>query len=205
MIAVLLHLALASAGSSTGSAQVPVEAPIPPAIATTDVPVCVQLTRTHFVAQSFVDEMQWLVFVNEECELRCIRSLGPHERALLPVVAGAADGMSVEIITRSDSGSFLTSGAIDCALLAGNTIYFNRKGDRFIGWVPHHGGRSLTRAKVGRSTLPHGIVRVVQASATLPVFAEEDSLAVHVPVPTPAENRKRDKSRRLKRKKLPPV
>ncbi|MEM1450065.1 MAG: hypothetical protein AAGI22_13195 [Planctomycetota bacterium] len=192
MIPALLHSAVLAA---SGAPQVPVAQEIPPAIAQTRVPACVQLTETHFVADSFVDEMLWLVFANAH-GLRRVRGLAPHGRTLLPIVDGAASGMSVEVVTRDLDGSFLTSGALDCATLTGDAVFLSRSETGLVGWIPRHGGRSLTRAQTGASVLP---------AARLAHARPATAAATHVPVPTPAENRKRDKSRRLKRKKLPPI
>ncbi|MEM9379958.1 MAG: hypothetical protein AAGB93_08395 [Planctomycetota bacterium] len=191
MIPALLHTAVFAL---SGAPQVPAAQSVPPAIAGTEVPACVQVTETHFVADSFVDEMLWLVFANAH-GLRRVRGLAPHGRTLLPIVDGAAEGMSVEVVARDLQGSFLTSGALDCASLTGDTVFLSVSDDELVGWIPRHGGRSLTRAHAAPSALPAS--RLARAAAPAPT--------THVPVPTPAENRKRDKSRRLKRKKLPPI
>jgi hypothetical protein len=188
MILALLHVVAA------GTPQVPTATPIPPAIAAATVPVQVQITETHFMATSHVDRMQWLVFANEELGLRSVRGLAPRAQALLPIVEGSAEGMSFEVVLEGDDGRRLVSGTFDCERLTGDELFVTRSGHTLVGWIPRHGGRSLTRAAAGESVVPGG-----------QTFARAEAAATHVPVPTPRENRKRDKARRLKRKKLPPV
>ena len=188
MILALLHIVAA------GAPQVPTATPIPPAIAAATVPVQVQITETHFMATSHVDRMQWLVFANEELGVRSVRGLAPREQTLLPIVEGSAEGMSVEVVLGSDDGRCLVSGTFDCERLTGEELFVTQSGDALVGWIPRHGGRSLTRAAAGDSVVPSGLT-----------LARAEIAATHVPVPTPRENRKRDKTRKLKRKKLPPI
>ncbi|MEM9800210.1 MAG: hypothetical protein AAGA20_07790 [Planctomycetota bacterium] len=182
MILALLHLAAGSA------AQVPEPTPVPAAIVSSHVCAAVQLSETHLLARSFVDEMQWLVFTNEELGLQRVKGLGPHGELLLPIVTGAAEGMTLELVADSNSASG-TIGVEEMA--AGDSIFFASDAESILAWTPRHGGASATRVSTGASGLP--TARSIAAPAA------------HVPVPTPAENRNRNKGRRLRRKKLPPI
>lgn len=191
---------------SLGISQVPVDAAVPAALPAADVPATVQMTETHFLARSLADEPQWLVFANEERSLIRVRDLAPGERAVLPIVAGAAEGMSVEFVKRNVDGELLTSGLFDCESLTGESLFFVAGDDQIDAWMPRHGGKSLTRAEAGESCLPAALLaprRVASAPKTAPRAAAQP--LSHVPVPLPSENRKRDKSRPIQKKKLPPI
>ncbi len=172
MITALLTLAL-------GAGHVPAPAAIPSAIAQSDVRASVEMTSTHFAAQSFAPMTQWLVFENATNGLKVAQGLAPFSRLIYPIETGAAEGMTVKLVTQSPDGQLLFTGCLDATKLTGAPIFIQRTGESLTGWIPRHGGRSLTKAH----------------------FAA----APHVPVPLPSENKTRDKSRPIEKKKLPPI
>lgn len=201
LLTLLQSIALLGAATHSmplNSTQVPTgQLLLPGAIRAADVPASIQITATHFMAKSLVNERQWLVFMNQSRGLVRVRGLRPFESALLPIPAGGADGMSIEVLARSAEGRLLSSGVFRCTALAStkSAVFLERTPKALIGWTPRHGGRSLTRV----STKPSALVpTLASASAAQPV-------APHVPIPVPAENRTRDKSRKLNKKKLPPI
>ncbi len=203
LLTLLQSIALLGAASHAlpaNSAQVPSDKlPLPGAIRAADVPAEIQITATHFMAKSLVNERQWLVFMNQERGLVRVRGLRPFESALLPIPSGGAEGMSIELIAYSVGGRLLSSGVFPCTGVASskNAVFMERTPKSLIGWTPRHGGRSLTRLATKPSTLLPTLAST-RARAAQPT-------APHVPVPLPAENRTKDKSRKLKRKKLPPI
>ena len=204
MLLTLLHsIALLGAASHTAPSiapQVPSK-PLerPEAIRIADVPTEIQITATHFVARSLVNESQWLIFMNQERSFVRVRGLRPFESALLPIPTGSTEGMSIELVARSVEGQLLSSGAIQCTSVASakGGVFMERTKSALIGWTPRHGGRSLTRLAAQPSTI----------AATLSPRAASTAqpAAPHVPIPVPAENRTKDKSRKLNKKKLPPI
>jgi hypothetical protein len=198
MLPALLNLLVAGLAASlpatTGAAQVPTLDAIPPAIAGTEVPTCLQFTPTHFAARSHTTGDQWLVFQSDESGLQRILRLPPHARVLFPIVAGTAKGVSVEVLYRTLTGTVLASGAIPCEVKAPRTVFVTRTNDQLESWRSRRGGSVLDRAPVERTSGASALARRLQSTA-----------AAHVPVPAPGEHRKRDKSRPLERKKLPPI
>jgi len=188
MILALLSLA------SLGAPQVPTFDAIPPAIAVSEVPTCLQFTPTHFAARSHSNVEQWLVFESAQPGLQRVLRLAPHAEVLFPIVAGAAEGVSVEVVVRTAAGSLVASGAIDCEVEAPRTLFLTSATERLEGWTSRMGGRALSPASTDRTTRASALAR-----------QQRDARAMHVPVPSPAEHRKRDKSRPLERRKLPPV
>ena len=190
--------------SPSGPVQVPEsQLALPSAIRSADVPAQIQITATHFVATSMVNERQWLVFMNQERGLVRVRGLRPFESALLPIPTGGAEGMSFELVSRGVEGLLLSSGAFQCTSLAAtkNRLFVERTSEALMGWIPRHGGRSLTSV----TTKPSGLAPII-AAASAPFAARSASPAApHVPIPVPAENRTKDKSRQLTKKKLPPI
>lgn len=178
MITALLTLAL-------GAGHVPAPAVIPPALAQSDVRVSVEMTSTHFAAESFAPMKQWLVFENPSIGLKVAQGIAPFSRLVYPIEDGASEGMTVQLVTKGPSGITLFTGSLDVSALIGAPVFIQHRSESFTGWIPRHGGRSLTRAH----------------------FAPANQLATapHVPVPLPSENKTRDKSRRIEKKKLPPI
>lgn len=171
----------ASGSIAMGAPQVPVkDAPVPTAIRTADVLASLELTATHFLAKSRVQESQWLVFKNAEIGWLRVRGLRPFETAILPVPAGGAEGLSIELVGRLESGAYVSTGSFSCEVLRGQSVFVERTGSALVGWIPRHGGKSLTRLATSAAS-------------------------VHVPVPLPSENRKKRKERPVSKKKLPPI
>ncbi|QDV09027.1 hypothetical protein Poly30_45830 [Planctomycetes bacterium Poly30] len=205
MLLTLLH-SIALLGAAPHSApsiapQVPSpESSLPGAIRSADVPAQIQITSTHFQAKSLVNEPQWIVFTNSERGLVRVRGLRPFECALLPIPVSGANGMSIELIARSVDGMLLSTGTFDCAQVesATTSVFIERTKTTLAGWMPRHGGRSLTKVTTKRSLM-------VPAMNTSTAPAAVAAPAPHVPVPVPAENRTRDKSRQLGKKKLPVI
>lgn len=202
MLLTLIHsialLGVASHTVPTGATQVPTDQlALPGAIRSADVPAQIQITATHFVAKSLVNERQWLVFMNQERSFVRVRGLLPFESALLPIPTGGADGMSIELVTRSVEGLLLSTGVFQCTTVASakGGVFVERTANALIGWTPRHGGRSLTRL----ATKPSSLVPILAATAA------PKPTVPHVPVPVPAGNRNKDKSRKLNKKKLPPI
>lgn len=201
MLLTLLH-SIALLGAAPHAAlptapQVPsAESSLPGAIRSADVPAQIQITATHFQARSLVNEPQWLVFTNPERGLLRVRGLRPFECALLPIPADGADGMSIELVARSVDGLLLSTGLFDCAQVESATsgLFIERTKTTLIGWIPRHGGRSLTKITTKRSTTFASLALAAPAAPT-----------PHVPVPVPTENRTKDKSRQLGKKKLPVI
>ena len=190
--------------SPSGPAQVPAnQLAIPGAIRSADVPAQVQITATHFVATSMVNEHQWLVFMNQERGLVRVRGLQPFESALLPIPVGGAEGMSFELVSRGVEGLLLSSGAFQCTSLAAtkSRLFVERTPEALTGWIPRHGGRSLTSV----ATKPSGLAPIMAAASASVAIRSASPALPHVPIPVPAENRTKDKSRKLKKKKLPPI
>lgn len=196
MLLTLLHsIALLGAAPHAAIPQVPTgDTVLPGAIRSADVPAQIQITSTHFQAKSLVNESQWLVFTNAERGLVRVRGLRPFECALLPIPANGTEGMSIELIARSIDGLLLSTGTFECAQveLATSGLFIERTRTALSGWIPRHGGRSLTKVKAKKST-------------TLPSLRLAAASAPHVPVPVPSENRTKNKSRRLGKKKLPVI
>lgn len=193
MLTALLSLVAAGIPAACAT-QVPTFDAIPPAIARAEVPTCLQFTPTHFAARSHSEGDQWLVFESAEPGMQRIFRLAPHAQVLFPIVAGAAEDVSVEVLYRSVTGAFVASGAIECEVSEPCTIFLTSGPKRLQGWLSTMGGRVLNRAKADGSSQTSRLVRELQQQA-----------AAHVPVPAPAEHRKRDKSRPLERRKLPPI
>ncbi|MEM8709540.1 MAG: hypothetical protein AAGG01_01195 [Planctomycetota bacterium] len=181
--------------TAPGAPQVPdKEAPVPAAIRTADVPASLELTATHFLAKSRVQESQWLVFKNSEIGWLRIRGLRPFETALLPVPAGGAKGVSIELVGRLENGAYASTGTFSCETLQGETVFVERTATALVGWIPRHGGKSLTRL----ATQPSDVIARLNGEPAL-------SAAPHVPVPLPSENRTKRKERPVSKKKLPPI
>ncbi|MFT5735259.1 MAG: hypothetical protein ACI80K_001038 [Paracoccaceae bacterium] len=200
MLLTLIHtIALIGAAphaTSQPALEVPaMELALPGAIRTADVPARIQITASHFLAKSLVNESQWLIFTNPTSGLLRVRGLRPFECALLPIPTGGSEGMSIELIARGADGMLLSTGIFDCTQVetASFGVFIERQEDSLAGWLPRHGGRSLTRITTSKSV----ILPTLSAAAT--------TTATHVPVPVPTENRIRDKSRKLGKKKLPPI
>ena len=172
MITALLTIAL-------GAGHVPAPSAVPAAIAKSDVRACIEMTSTHFAATSHAPMPQWLVFENTSSGLKVARGLAPFGRLVYPIESGASANMTVQLLTESPTGQPLFTGSLDLESMGGAPVFLQRRENQVIGWVPRHGGRSLTRA----------------------TFAP----APHVPVPLPSENKKRDKSRPVSKRKLPPI
>ena len=179
---------------SVGAPQVPTIGTIPTAIAAAEVPTCLQFTPTHFVARSHADVEQWLVFESAGPGLLRVLPLAPHGEVLLPIVAGAAEDVSVEVVVRTRAGALVASGAIDCEVTAPRTLFLTRLADRLQGWAASGAEAPPSRFPTDRTS-----------RASLAAERARRAAAAHVPVPAPAEHRKRDKSRPLERAKLPPV
>ncbi len=193
MLSALLSLAVAGISASTSASQVPTLDVIPPAIERSEVPTCLQFTPTHFAARSHSEVDQWLVFENAEGGMRRVHRLAPHARVLFPIVEGSAKGVSVEVLCWSGAGALVASGALDCDVDIPRTVFLTHASGHLSGWLSTLGGKVLSKVATDRSTEPSQIAGRLERAAT------------HVPVPAPAEHRKRDKSRPLERKKLPPI
>lgn len=187
-------LPAASAPAAPGAAQVPTFDTIPPAIASSEVPTCLQFTPTHFAARSHTSSDQWLVFQSDESGMQRVLRLPPHTEVLFPIVAGTAKDVYVEVLYRTLAGSILASGAIPCEVKAPRTVFVSNTADQLESWLSSRGGRVLDRAPVNRTSKASKLAHQLGSPA-----------AAHVPVPAPGEHRKRDKSRPLERKKLPPL
>lgn len=193
MLSALLSLAVAGLPASTSASQVPTLDVIPPAIQRSEVPTCLQFTPTHFAARSHSSVDQWLVFENVEGGMRRVHRLAPNARVLFPIVEGSAKGVSVEVLCWTAAGSLVASGAIECDVNRPRTVFFTQASGHLSGWLSTLGGKVLSEVTTDRSTEPSQMAGRLEPAAA------------HVPVPAPAEHRKRDKSRPLERKKLPPI
>ena len=162
-------------------AQVPTPEPIPVALRGGDVMASVQMSATHFAAQSHTHHVQWILFANPTSGLRTMRGLAPFGSLLYPIAEDAAGEFVVEVLVREESGRFATSGVFDCEMLIGKSLFVERRAKDAVGWIAARSGRSLRRAATSHAM-----------SVT------------HVPVPLPSENKKKSKSRRIEKKKLPP-
>lgn len=162
-------------------AQVPTPEPVPVALRGSEVTASLQMSATHFAAQSHTHEVQWVLFANRANGLRTMRGLAPFGSLLYPIGDDAADDVVVEVLARAESGFLATCGVFDCKALVGKTLFLERRTSNAVGWITERSGRALRRAS----------------------GSEVPSLT-HVPVPLPSENKKKDKSRRIEKKKLPP-
>lgn len=210
MLLTLIHsIALIGAAAPLGpmgpvtatTSQVPSgQVALPSAIRRADVPAQIQITATHFLATSLVNERQWLIFTNAERSLVRVRGLRPFEQALMPIPKGGSEGISVELIARSLDGNLLSTGTFTCEAIESTScgVFFERTQVGLRGWIPRHNGRSLTSLKTQRSTTTAALSTAILSTAPT------RKAATHVPVPIPAENRTKDKSRKLK-KKLPVI
>lgn len=178
MITALLTLAL-------GAGHVPAPAIVPAALVQSDVRASVELTATHFAAESFAPIRQWLVFENPASGLKVAQGLAPFSRLVYPIENGASEGMTVQLVAQGPSGITTFTGSLDVKTLIGAPVFIQNSSDGLIGWIPRHGGKSLTRAEF--------------------TPARPQTAARHVPVPLPSENKTRDKSRPIEKKKLPPL
>ncbi len=194
MLPALLTLLAAGLPAATGPVQVPTSDAIPPAIARAEVPTCLQFTPTHFAARSHTAGDQWLIFQSDESGMQRILRLPPHTQVLFPIVAGTAKDVSVEVLYRTLTGSILASGAIPCEVKVPRTVFVTESTGQLKSWLSSRGGSVLNRAAVDRTSGTSALTRRLHSST-----------AAHVPVPAPGEHRKRDKSRPLERKKLPPI
>lgn len=191
MIFALLTLTL-------GTLQVPKNVTVPVAIQHAVVPASIQISETHFLAQSYTPDAQWIVFENVQNGMRMLRGLGPFERLLYPIATGGAEGMTVEILGMEGSKISSASGAFPCESLKGQTVFIERRDTRSIAWIPRHAGRSLTRCEPTKGSVLNAHSKASSATGL-------SSAAAHVPVPLPSENKIKNKSRRIEKKKLPPL
>ena len=194
MLPALLSLIAAGVPAASCATQVPTLSTIPTAIAHEEVPTCLEFTPTHFAARSHSEGNQWLVFASGQPGMQRVLRLPPHAEVLFPIVAGAAEGVSVEVLYRTEAGTLVASGAITCEVEAPRTVFLTSAQSVLRGWLSTKDGAPLDRAGVDRCSETSRLAEQLRALPT-----------AHVPVPAPGEHRKRDKSRPLERKKLPPI
>lgn len=187
--AALLSLVALGSALGPGSAQVPAElsaSDVPAALRPANPSLCVRISPSHIAATSLTPTPQLLVFEWAASGHVATFRVERFASVALAVPPGAASrDLSFRVVRATGADGFEVSSAVRFDRLGANQALFAADGEAGIAlWISSHGGRSLT-------------------NICSPATGRGEQL--HVPVPLPAENKKRVKQRPLRRKKLPPV
>jgi len=178
--------------------QIPGEVPVPVELKDAAIEVTLQSTSNHLAAENTSFVGQLLLFGCEGADtLRAVHLL-PGSRVVYAFPRGYAQDLLVEVIALDEEG-WRNSGAIPLASLESSldgTLWMQDGSDRSVGWG--RGPAGLEHLGPHRDLVPAAL-RAIHPELT------DHTLAAHVPVPVPTEDKKGGKPPVLEKKQLPPV
>ena len=177
--------------------QMPAPAELPGALEDRSVPVVLQATETHFVAENLSLTSHLLLFGTAEHGALAGVPLPPLGRVVHPFALGASDNVLVEVVLL-DSGSWSNSGALSVReLREAGTTWIETAREYALGWVS--GERGLEHLRPVSGLLPRSAERLGLRDLA------SSFESTHVPVITPDDDRDGPKPPKIDPQPLPPV
>lgn len=172
-----------------------------------EINLSVRIEETELAAQSLSHHPLLLIFASEDQGLETMFWLPPGARYEEEFPRGTLNGIALEVLSTSDGG-WVSTGSI---LLSDSLPLFT--GGLWALDCGHvlaqSEGESLTAAASAGSTLPPSFILLNDQEPTDGGDPEtgdtRHSPNLHVPVPTPTDQRKENKPPKLRPKPLPPV
>lgn len=193
MLIIVLTLAL-------NLAQLPQPVPIPAELENANIEVVLHATQNHFAAENRSAGLHLLFFGSEELGTFAVLRLGPGQRMVHAFPRGSIDDVLVEVVAVSDR-AWRNTGALRMPELrnsAQGTLWIQGAADRSVAWGQRPGGIQHLAAQAE--------LLAAETLAAHPGLRDHSSsLAAHVPVPLPTQDKKGSRPPVLDKKPLPPV
>ena len=181
-------------------AQLPHPVPVPAELENATIEVVLHATQNHFSAENLSADLHLLVFGSQALGTFAVLRLNPGQRIVHAFPRGSIDDVLVEVVAVGHD-TWRNTGALpmpDVRSSVQGTLWIQAARDRSVAWGRAPGGIE--------HLAPQAELLAAETLAAHPgLHDHSSSLATHVPVPLPTQDKKGSRPPVLDKKPLPPV